>query len=296
MRPVVQRFIVPELPEVETVVRELRPGLLGQELTGVRRSRLALRTKWQPAWNRLLAGRVVNAVERRGKWIVVRLDDDSRLVVHLGMTGQLRVVETAVAREPHTHLIVGLNGGNSELRFRDVRRFGSATVFRSGTELANFFLASELGPEPFTLSPPYWRERLSGARRSLKAILLDQRVVAGVGNIYADESLFESRLPPWQWGSATSPGEADRLRKALATVLSRAIERRGSSIRDYIGASGRRGDYQNEFRVYGRTGQPCRRCRTAVVRVRLAGRSTHYCPRCQAPSVKSSVAVKPPRG
>jgi formamidopyrimidine-DNA glycosylase len=115
-------------------------------------------------------------------------------------------------------------------------------------------------------------------------VLLDQRVVAGVGNIYADESLFEAKLPPGQLGRVTTPREADRLRKAVVTVLGRAIDRHGSSIRDYVGGSGQKGSYQTEFRVYGRTGHPCRRCETLIVRTRLAGRSTHYCPTCQPAS------------
>src|SRR5207249_3463463 len=126
-----------------------------------------------------------------------------------------------------------------------------------------------------------FRAALSGTRRCLKAVLLDQSVVAGVGNIYADESLFEARLPPTRLGRDTTSAEANALRRAIVTVLNRAIERRGSSIRNYVGGSGLRGSYQEEFRVYGRTGEPCPRCRTPIERQRLAGRSAHNCPKCQ---------------
>src|SRR5262249_44671749 len=146
-----------------------------------------------------------------------------------------------------------------------------------------FFQDSGLGPEPFDLDPEYWQKCLAATRRCLKAVLLDQRVVAGVGNIYADESLFEARLHPAQTGQDTTARQAQRLREAIVTVLGRAIDKRGSSIRDYIGGSGKKGGFQEEFCVYGRTGQPCPRCGKSIQCVRLAGRSTHFCSRCQKP-------------
>jgi formamidopyrimidine-DNA glycosylase len=173
------------------------------------------------------------------------------------------------------------------LRFRDVRRFGSATVFHDSEHLDSFFAETRLGPEPFDLPLGYWKQQLAKTGRCLKAVLLDQRVVAGVGNIYADESLFQARLSPAQLGSETTGVQAARLRHAVVEVLNRAIKFRGSSIRDYIGASGIRGRFQKEFRVYGRTGEPCVRCGAAIVCIRLAGRSTHFCPQCQASSVAS---------
>jgi formamidopyrimidine-DNA glycosylase len=272
---------VPELPEVETVVREVRPGLVGRRIQSVEVSKHALRRPWSQEWTALLAGRRVVAVRRRGKWIVVDLGKGLALVLHLGMTGQLRVVEAGGPRADHTHLVLALDRGKTQLRFVDVRRFGSATVFTDAAALDAFFEQSELGPEPFDLDPVYWRGRVTATDRCLKAILLDQRVVAGVGNIYADESLFEAKLHPLRTGRSLATAELTRLRKAIAKVLGRAIERRGSSIRNYVGGSGLQGEYQNEFRVYGRTGQPCLRCRTPIQRVRLGGRSTHFCPKCQ---------------
>jgi formamidopyrimidine-DNA glycosylase len=273
---------VPELPEVETVVRDLRPLLVGRVLADLRRSKHRLRTQWHPDWRRLLRGRTVVRVDRRGKWIVIVLDDETRLLVHLGMTGQLRVMEAGEPAADHTHVTVTLDDGGTELRFRDIRRFGTAIVVPGVAEVEEFFRASGLGPEPFALDAGYWREKLSETQRCLKAVLLDQRVVAGVGNIYADESLFEARLPPWQIAATTSRGGADRLRRTVSKVLERAIEGRGSSIRNYVGGTGLQGSYQYEFRVYGCTGQPCRRCKTPIERIRLAGRSTHFCRRCQA--------------
>jgi formamidopyrimidine-DNA glycosylase len=272
---------LPELPEVETVVREIRPGLVGRRLIAVRAGKRNLRKPWQKKWAKSLAGQSVAAVTRRGKWIVVEIDGGIYLVVHLGMTGQLTVVPGAAPGNNHTHLVFGLDDG-AELRFRDVRRFGSATLYPDRAELDASFTASALGPEPFDLDRHYWREQLAKTSRTLKAVLLDQRVVAGVGNIYADESLFKARLHPARLGKDLDVKSADRLRRTVEEVLTRAIDYRGSSIRDYVGGSGKRGEFQNEFQVYGRTGEPCTRCRTPIVRIRLAGRSTHFCPRCQS--------------
>jgi formamidopyrimidine-DNA glycosylase len=282
---------VPELPEVETVVRDLRPLLTGRRLASVRRGDKELRRPWRPEWEPLLRGRVVEVVRRRGKWIVLDLSGDLHLVVHLGMTGQLTVADAAEPAKDHTHLVFDLASrgrqppageARQQLRFRDVRRFGSVTLFEGTAQLAEFFDAAGLGTEPFTLDPAWWRQRLAATRRCLKAVLLDQSVVAGVGNIYADEALFEAKLHPARAGASLGPSEADRLRKAVVTVLERAITKRGSSIRNYVGGSGQRGGYQEEFRVYGRAGGACVRCKGRIERVRLAGRSTHFCPRCQA--------------
>jgi formamidopyrimidine-DNA glycosylase len=218
------------------------------------------------------------AVRRRGKWILIDLDR-GLLVVHLGMTGRLTAGPADRPAEDHTHFVADLDDG-TQVRFRDVRRFGSISYYADPAEF-DALLADRLGPEPFDVPRTAFRRALAATARPLKAVLLDQRVVAGVGNIYADESLFEARLPPALLGRSTTPAEADRLRKAVARVLARAIDCRGSTIRDYVGGSGRTGSYQHEFRVYGRTGRPCPRCQTPIVRTRLAGRSTHYCPACQ---------------
>jgi formamidopyrimidine-DNA glycosylase len=224
---------------------------------------------------------------------VIDLDDGAALLIHLGMTGQLRVVPAQEPALAHTHLVAGLDRGEAQLRFRDVRRFGSATLVVGPEALADFFGACGLGPEPFDLDAPYWRRQLRKTSRCLKAVLLDQRVVAGVGNIYADEALFEARLHPRRLGRTLSAEQAERLRRAIMVVLERAIDRRGSTIRDYVGASGAEGGYQHEFRVYGRPGEACPRCRRAIERIRLAGRSTHFCPRCQRRPVAPGMVKRP---
>src|SRR5262249_48291440 len=146
------------------------------------------------------------------------------------------------------------------------------------------FLEERLGPEPFDLKSKPWRESLAKSRRPIKAFLLDQNTVAGVGNIYADEALFAAKIHPARITNELTAAAAERLRKALPKVLNFAIERRGSSIRDYVGGRGRRGRMQREFQVYGRIGKPCPRCGTPIARFRLAGRSTHFCPKCQLSS------------
>jgi formamidopyrimidine-DNA glycosylase len=271
---------VPELPEVETVVRDLRPLLTGRRVVLVSASEQKLRQPWRPEWATDLPGRRFDSVTRRGKWIVLELDSGARLVVHLGMTGQLTVAPPGTAVPDHTHLVFRLDDRH-ELRYRDVRRFGGATLFASAADVEAFFAENGLGPEPFTLDPQAWRDSLAATGRQIKAVLLDQTVVAGVGNIYADEALFAAKLHPARRANLLTRAEADRLRKAVASVLTYAIGKRGSTIRDYVGGSGLAGGYQDEFRAYGRGGEPCRRCETPLEMLRVGGRASHYCPNCQ---------------
>ncbi len=271
---------MPELPEVETVVRDLRPLLVGQSFSSMRVGGLALRKAWDPTWERELVGRRVEAIERRGKWIQLDLGGPW-LLVHLGMTGQFTVAPIHEPRASHTHFVFPLSPSCHELRFRDIRRFGSITLFPNRDALLAYFVGQHLGPEPFDLDNEYFRSRLQTTRRNLKAILLDQTVVAGVGNIYADESLFVAKLPPTKLGTDLKPRQVTRLRDGIVQVLTHAIECRGSTIRDYVGGSGLMGKFQNEFRVYGRTGEPCLQCGTPIQRIVLASRSTHFCPKCQ---------------
>jgi formamidopyrimidine-DNA glycosylase len=256
----------------------VRPSLLGRTVRGVSTSGLKLRRDRPAGWADALVGRRFTSLSRRGKWIVAGLDAGA-LLIHLGMTGQLRVVDPAEAVAPHTHCRFALDDGR-ELRFRDERRFGSVDHFADPDALTRF-LDARLGPEPFDLDPIAWRSALKRTRRCIKAALLDQAVVAGVGNIYADESLFVARVPPTARACRLTAAQAERLRVAIAEVLRRAVETNGSSIRNYLDGAGERGSYQHEFRVYGRTGEPCRDCGGPIRRRVIAGRSTHDCPRCQ---------------
>jgi formamidopyrimidine-DNA glycosylase len=280
---------VPELPEVETVVRDLRPLLVGRRILAVQRtSDVSLRRPWDSSWPALLAGRRIDSINRRGKWIVMHLDDASFLVFHLGMTGQLTAVEASAELPDHLHLLFTLEESSQQLRFRDTRRFGSATRFANLNDLEALFTENGLGPEPFDLDPRAWRATLAGTTRAIKSVLLDQTVVAGVGNIYADEALFVARLHPSRRACDLTRTEGERLRKAIDEVLTAAIDKRGSTIRDYVGGSGLAGGYQDEFRAYNRKGEPCSRCATLIAGLRLGGRSAHYCPKCQKAPPKAA--------
>lgn len=269
---------MPELPEVECVVRSVRPSLVGRAIVQVRASRKQLRVPWKPRWSRLIVNQRIDSVTRRGKWIIVVLDSGAMLG-HLGMTGQLTVDNLSGKFDSHTHLVFSLDD-RRQLRYRDERRFGSWQWFAELDELHSY-LDERLGPEPFALNPKYWLDALSDRKRAIKAVLLDQSVIAGVGNIYADESLFAARIHPQLPGHRLTIKQANSLRKTVEQVLTRAIECHGSSIRNYLDGTGQRGNFQNEFRAYGRTGQPCRRCRAVIECIRVAGRSSHFCPHCQ---------------
>jgi formamidopyrimidine-DNA glycosylase len=273
--------LMPELPEVETVVRDLRPLVKGRTVAGLRRSKLNLRTPWQPAWDAQVTGRTFGGVRRRGKWIIAELSGDSALVVHLGMSGQFTVVPKGEAIPTHLHVVFELDN-DTELRLRDQRRFGLARFHPSLTE-ALAELDASLGPEPFDYPAEAFRTAMAATKKNMKAVLLDQTVIAGVGNIYADEALFRAKLHPARTGASLSADEAERLREAIEDVMTRAVEGRGSTIRDYVGGSGLRGGFQNEHAVYGRTKEPCPACGTAIECVRLAGRASHFCPTCQPP-------------
>jgi formamidopyrimidine-DNA glycosylase len=274
---------VPELPEVETVVRVLRPRLRGRIIREVRIVGKPLRRRWQAAWSRQVRGRKIVDVTRRGKWIILHLDKDGSLLVHLGMTGRLMIAAKKAPLAVHTHVVFRLHDDNRELRFHDPRRFGSLS-WHSTSELTQFLNGERLGTEPWDLTSAEFARQLRCTRRCLKAILLDQRVVAGVGNIYADEALFEAQLLPRLLGCRTTLEQADRLRLAIVTVLRRAIDKNGSTIRNFFYGEDEAGSYQNEFRVYQQTEKPCPRCRTPIKQIRLAGRATHYCPKCQGRS------------
>ena len=278
---------MPELPEVETVVRDLIPLLTLKTIVKVEVPGKKLRRPWNPLWSQLLENQTIEKVARRGKWIIISLRSNLRLLIHLGMTGQLCVFNQKTPRQSHVNLVFSLDRGVEELRFRDIRRFGSADLFLSQQALNEFFESRELGPEPFNIPEDYWLTTLAKSSRNLKAFLLDQKNITGVGNIYADESLFKSGLNPSRKAESLSKKEALMLAKCIGEVLSCAIENRGSTIMNYVGGSGLMGGYQDEFQAYGRTGEPCRKCGQPIKKIVLAGRSTHFCPICQPKKPRS---------
>lgn len=223
-----------------------------------------------------LRGRTISSIDRRGKRIVFTLDPVAQFYIHLGMTGRLTVRPRAAPLVPHTHLVIGLAGTRKELHFSDPRRFGG--VWWLGSDGS----ADEtIGPDPLRIGARQLARRLARTSRAIKNALLDQRLLAGLGNIYVDESLFVARIHPLKAANALSAGQVGRLSRAIKTTLRRALRHRGSTLRDYRDAEGIPGAFQDLHRVYDREGQPCRNCRTPIQRIALGGRSTHFCPKCQ---------------
>ncbi|HEX4053730.1 MAG TPA: bifunctional DNA-formamidopyrimidine glycosylase/DNA-(apurinic or apyrimidinic site) lyase [Tepidisphaeraceae bacterium] len=265
---------MPELPEVETIVRTLRPSLLGRQFDALRVIRKDIVRPLGADLGSKALHRTIVRLLRRGKKIVFEFDDAARFYIHLGMSGRLTLDRPDAAIRPHTHMI--LQFGQQELRFVDPRRFGG--VFWLGTDQP---ADSDLGPEPLKMSARQLAARLAKTRRAIKTALLDQKLLAGLGNIYADESLFAAGIDPRTAADKLSRAEISRLNRSIKAVLNRAIRHRGSTLRDYRDANGLPGDFQKIHRVYDRAGKPCLVCRTPIERIVLGGRSTHFCPKCQ---------------
>src|SRR5918994_4138593 len=267
---------MPELPEVETIRTQLAPRLEGRTLARVEilDPRLTRPYDLFEVAEELEGDQVV-AVERRGKYLLLRLESGFGLLVHLRMTGGFHWQPVS-----HERAVVELDDG-TRLVYRDVRRFGTWLVLEEA-ELEPY-LATKNGPEPLgSRFTSHWlAEQLSRRRAPLKAVLLDQRVVAGLGNIYADEALWRARLSPLRPAASLAPEQVRRLHRAIRAALRTGIARQGSTLTDYAAPDGSPGAMQHEFRVYGRDGLPCPRCRTTIAKTRVGGRGTWYCPRCQ---------------
>ncbi|MCB2187742.1 MAG: bifunctional DNA-formamidopyrimidine glycosylase/DNA-(apurinic or apyrimidinic site) lyase [Deltaproteobacteria bacterium] len=270
---------MPELPEVECVRRTLTPRILGRTIAGAR-VRLAKMARPGPeALAAGLGGKTVRATSRRGKLLLVELDQEDFLAIHLGMTGQLILAASRPA-VPHIHLEITFTDGGDTLFFRDVRQFGFMAYCPDQAALAAGPMAN-LGPDALGLEPGVLAERLAGKGGRLKNLLLDQRILAGVGNIYADECLHRAGLSPLARPRDHAPEDLCRLGACLQETLHEALAQGGSSVRNFVDAEGRPGTFQEAHRVYQRGGQPCPMCGESIHRIVLAGRSTHYCPRCQ---------------
>lgn len=278
-----RNITMPELPEVETVCSDLRRELLGMTVASVqvRFPGIVQSDGFSP--RSVLRGKTVSSVGRRGKCALIRFGEDLCLILHLGMSGHLRIERRNRPLADHTHLIVRLRGTRKELRFQDPRRFGFLRLHR-GNPTENDPFVSRLGPEPLVISRGKFWDLLCSRRRMLKPLLLDQCFVAGLGNIYADESLYLARLHPRRNSSTLDRQDSDRLLRCIKRVLREAIRAGGTSVRNYRRPGGTGGMFQRRLRVYGREGLPCRRCRTPVAKEFLHGRGTHFCPACQVES------------
>lgn len=270
---------MPELPEVETTRRALERRLDGARFREVVQRRPDLRFPLPERLRERLEGRRILGFRRRAKFILVDLDDGATLVLHLGMSG--RLVFDGPFLGGHEHLTFGFDDGTL-LRFHDPRRFGMATLAATA-DLSDHPWFRHLGLEPLgnAFAGPALAAALAGRTTALKVALMDQRIVVGVGNIYASESLFRARLSPRRRAGWLKPAQAERLAAAVRTVLGEAIDAGGSSLRDYVQASGELGNFQRNFKVYDRAGEPCICGRATVARLVQGGRATFFCPRCQ---------------
>lgn len=290
---------MPELPEVEVTRRSIAPHLLGRRIARVHTTAASYFFLTPPReLVRRLAGRRVAALERRGKYLLAKLDDDTQLLLHLGMTGQLFTASARSVRllngtrggaltpeaqgsftpDAHTHLTLEFDDGGESVLFRDVRKFGKVRWIDRGEHDARL---AKLGVDALEASGAALFARTRGRKTRIKTLLLDQSVLAGVGNIYADEALFRAGVRPTRAARSLSAVECARVAEAVVHVLKRSIETGGSSISDYVRPDGSDGGYQNERMVYARTGEDCLRCGTLIARKVLGQRSTHYCRKCQ---------------
>jgi formamidopyrimidine-DNA glycosylase len=270
---------MPELPEVETVAARLDAGLRGAVVESVRLFRRDVVKGSPRALQRALVSKTLRRVRRHGKRIICELSPDTELNFHLGMTGNLLVARQDEPRLDHTHLRMRFAGRSDELRFRDPRRFGGVWIGNGRSRRGGRF-SSVLGPDALEVRLPEFRRMLE-RRRQIKALLLDQQVIAGLGNIYCDESLFRARLHPLTSAAELEPAQVSGLLGSIRSVLRQAIAAGGSSLRDYRNADGEPGWFRIRHRVYDREGEPCRRCRTAIEHTVVASRSTWFCPHCQ---------------
>jgi formamidopyrimidine-DNA glycosylase len=290
---------MPELPEVEITRRQISPKMVGRTIRRVRTTKPSYFFLTPPKeLERRLTGRRIESLTRHGKYLIAVLDDTSRLFLHLGMTGQLFTASTrsvrllsttrggaltperqdAFAPDVHTHLSLGFEDANDDVLFRDVRKFGKVRWLPGGASDPRL---DKLGPDALTVTGALLFAATRSRRTALKTVLLDQEVIAGVGNIYADEALFRAKIRPSRSARTLTRKEAELLAAEIRAVLLRSIETGGSSISDYVQPNGSDGQYQNERRVYARKGEPCYVCGSPIKRVVLAARSTHYCPKCQ---------------
>ncbi len=270
---------MPELPEVETIVRGLQKQIAGKKIVGVRVILPKIIRGEERDFITPVSGYTIQKVWRRGKMIVIDLAEGRSLLVHLKMTGQLVFSSAEAAVTKHTHLILELSDGQ-QLRYLDMRQFGYFC-------LADASLVAGLTPsgaEPLDISGDEFKILMQSRRARIKSLLLNQSFIAGIGNIYADEILHRAGIHPLQHTHTLSETQIAKIYQAMQEVLRQAIEQRGSSISDFVDSSGQKGNYQRYHRVYQRQGQPCFTCREKITRIKIGGRSSHFCPNCQKTS------------
>ncbi len=280
---------MPELPEVETVRRRLAPVLEGRSFVDVQINDARLTRPFDPVEvARELEGERVALVDRRGKYLIVRFESGRALLVHLRMTGSvLHGRRGQLPDDPHRRAVVRLDD-ESDVTYRDVRRFGTWLLLEPAE--VDGYVDARVGREPLAADyrAKHLGEELEGRRAPIKAAILDQRTVAGVGNIYADEALWRAQIHPLRPASGLDSAEVKALHRGIRQALQGGLRRQGSTLRDYRLPDGGTGSAQHEFKVYGRGGEPCDRCGTPIDKIRVAGRGTWYCPSCQPYAARRS--------
>ena len=274
---------MPELPEVETVRRGLALKMTGRKIARAELRRPDLRRPFPPMLERRLTGAAVGKLARRGKYILIELDDTGTLLLHLGMSGRITAGPAGVPHAPHDHVVLTLDDG-TVVRFNDARRFCLLDYIVRGEETVHPLLAG-MGPEPLEpgFDGAYLSAKLTGKMTPIKAALLDQKIVAGLGNIYVCEALYRAGVSPRRLAATCTGARADKLAAAVKSILTEAIEAGGSSLRDYVQTDGELGYFQHRWAVYGREGEPCPgcTCKEGVRRIVQAGRSTFFCAKKQ---------------
>lgn len=274
---------MPELPEVETIVLGLRSKLTGDVISrAVVLRETSIGHPSPPEFSRLLSGNCIEKIERRGKYMIFEFSKGDSLVVHLKMSGRLLLRKDKSAESKFLRVKLKLKSGR-ELHFEDMRVFGRLWYFNAMEDpYQSIYGLKTMGVEPLTdLVPDYLKPILKKKKAPIKNVIMDQRVIAGIGNIYADESLFLAGIKPARAAGSLKDAEVRSLISSITTVLSNAIKAGGSSMKDYTNLDGVNGNYMNESWVYGRTKEDCRKCRTPIERIKLGGRSSHFCRRCQ---------------
>jgi formamidopyrimidine-DNA glycosylase len=277
---------MPELPEVEVTRQGLLPALPGCRIRKIARSGKRLRAEVsRQLLHRHLLGATIKTIDRRAKYLLFRLDSGATLVIHLGMSGKLSLVPATAARARHDHLRLSLDT-DMELRFNDARRFGSILLWPAAeAPQQEAAFAARLGVEPLgpDLSAAYLLAQGRSRTQAVKSLLMDSRIIVGIGNIYANEILFAAGLHPLTPANRVSPAQWAKVAAASRRILRAAIRAGGSTIADFLGASGHPGYFQLQFTVYKRQGQKCQKCRQTIVRTTVGGRATYFCPGCQPP-------------
>jgi formamidopyrimidine-DNA glycosylase len=271
---------MPELPEVETVVRSLRDTVQDKTIKSIRLDSPKIDSDNPPGWLDILRGKRLISIRRRGKNILIDLSGNYTLWVHLKMTGHFYWLDDSHPIDRHDLMIISFKSEKNTLRFNDYRRFGRVRLFKTD-EISNQKGMAELGPEPLEINVNDFIALFKTRKRMIKPALLDQTFIAGLGNIYADEVLFSCRINPFKSTDKMSAKKLAELHRTVQSVLKKAIQFMGTTVDSFAGVNGKPGQYQKYLKIYGREGQPCDICGTKVRRVKIGSRSAHFCPRCQ---------------